>query len=94
MGGAISYAAGSKKSAYLLGGGDSDDTKDKVEWLDLPCPVKYEEIQREALGKPLFSRRRVILFEGLHLAGFQSVTFEIKFRVIEFMDECVLVSLF
>ncbi|KAL2634344.1 hypothetical protein R1flu_005823 [Riccia fluitans] len=61
MGGVISYAAGSKKSSYLLGDGDDIDKKgDKIDWLDLPCPVKYEEIQREALVS-----LKPELFEGL-----------------------------
>lgn len=52
MGGVISYAAGSAQSSYLLGGGNKeDDKKESVDWLNLPCPVKYEEIQREALGE-------------------------------------------
>ncbi|KAJ7110699.1 hypothetical protein O6H91_Y570400 [Diphasiastrum complanatum] len=33
---------------------------DKVDWLNLPCPVKYEEIQREALMS-----LKPELFEGL-----------------------------
>jgi hypothetical protein len=55
MGGVISYAAGSAQSSYLLGGENKkdaeDDKKEAVDWLNLPCPVKYEEIQREALGE-------------------------------------------
>ncbi|KAJ7519975.1 hypothetical protein O6H91_20G062000 [Diphasiastrum complanatum] len=34
--------------------------EDKVDWLNLPCPVKYEEIQREALMS-----LKPELFEGL-----------------------------
>ena len=49
MGGAVSYAA-----AAMGGGGGGDGMKkevDAVDWLNLPCPVKYEEIQRENISK-------------------------------------------
>lgn len=47
MGGAVSYAA-----AAMGGGGDGmKEEVDAVDWLNLPCPVKYEEIQRENISK-------------------------------------------
>ena len=46
MGGAVSYAA-----AAMGGGSSAAKDVDAVDWLNLPCPVKYEEIQRENISK-------------------------------------------
>ncbi|KAG6503134.1 hypothetical protein ZIOFF_035424 [Zingiber officinale] len=40
--------------------GDGKAAPEKVDWLDLPCPVPYEELQREALMS-----LKPELFEGL-----------------------------
>lgn len=31
--------------------GNGKGAPEKVDWLDLPCPVPYEELQREALSE-------------------------------------------
>lgn len=31
--------------------GDAKGVSEKVDWLNLPCPVAFEEIQREALSE-------------------------------------------
>jgi hypothetical protein len=42
----VSYAA-----AAMGGGSSATKDVDAVDWLNLPCPVKYEEIQRENISK-------------------------------------------
>ena len=54
----MSYAA-----AAMGGGGDGMKKEvDAVDWLNLPCPVKYEEIQRENISK-----WNEVLFPPCHL---------------------------
>ncbi|KAF8724223.1 hypothetical protein HU200_021244 [Digitaria exilis] len=50
---------------------EAAEAEQKVDYLNLPCPVPYEEIQREAFSKCPFDRPRLILalkpdlFEGM-----------------------------
>ncbi len=51
MGGAVSYASSSSSSSS-----SSHDDKRGTEtedWINLPCPTKYEDITREAISKSL-----------------------------------------
>jgi hypothetical protein len=62
MGGAVSYAAAAAVKPSQTEGKEEKHSKDvdSVDWLNLPCPVKYEEIQRENIMS-----LKPELFEGL-----------------------------
>jgi mitochondrial import receptor subunit TOM40 len=61
MGGAVSYAAAAVKPSQTEGKEEKHSKDvDSVDWLNLPCPVKYEEIQRENIMS-----LKPELFEGL-----------------------------
>jgi hypothetical protein len=49
MGGAVSYASSSSSSS------SHDDKRgaETEDWINLPCPTKYEDITREAISKLL-----------------------------------------
>lgn len=54
MGGAISYAASPSSMIQAAICGNKPDAKGGgADYLHLPCPVKYEEITREAFSKCL-----------------------------------------
>ncbi len=55
MGGAVSYAAAALQPSPADAKEERDNNcVDSVDWLNLPCPVKYEEIQRENISKIRF----------------------------------------
>ncbi|CAM6025603.1 hypothetical protein CY35_08G008700 [Sphagnum magellanicum] len=61
MGGAVSYAAAALQPSPADAKEERDNKGvDSVDWLNLPCPVKYEEIQRENIMS-----LKPELFEGL-----------------------------
>lgn len=63
----MSYAAAAVKPSQTEGK-EEKHSKD-VDWLNLPCPVKYEEIQRENISKI----RGLILIPCLSLVPCQGV---------------------
>jgi hypothetical protein len=71
MGGAVSYAAAAAVKPSQTEGKEEKHSKDvdSVDWLNLPCPVKYEEIQRENISKI----RGLILIPCLSLVSCQGV---------------------
>jgi hypothetical protein len=70
MGGAVSYAAAAVKPSQTEGKEEKHSKDvDSVDWLNLPCPVKYEEIQRENISKI----RGLILIPCLSLVPCQGV---------------------
>jgi hypothetical protein len=48
MGGAVSYASSSSSSSH-----DDKRGTETEDWINLPCPTKYEDITREAISKLL-----------------------------------------